>query len=510
MARISDLPPEVLAVVFEHLAADRPDDPPGQHARTHSRTNFAFSHVCGRWRAVALAEPQLWTRVHVLSPTPDCLPAMIARSRDLPLIVGIPLPPGILPERRSNRGAHYPGHRYTTESVPPFELALSLLHRIADLDIAVRIWMKCRTVVCREGASCAPLLRRLRVDGADGLYNDNTSPLPRSLLAGGAPLLEHLELYRTSVMLLWSDVQLPCLRILSVRGANYTQWSSSTHAENEYSLHGLLRTLAHSPRLEELALFNSIPAPSGLPGEVVHLAHLRRLTLQSSAARLVPLLAALSFPEDTALVLLSNSFAAESADLADQLAPRLAGRFCAVTLHITGQLVHWIAHKNGPGSEVVGEWSTRCAITAIDVPAVFKDTRTLAFRLARRQSTLATLCSLSVALPNLMTLRVNGSSTCTQCVHAFRKLPVDAFPHLREWELADLDPRPYVGASIGKALEARRAQGHATLVLRIPKSVLGSWAASAIEEKLAGSVEVLPPKECYTATPSVRREDYTW
>jgi hypothetical protein len=191
------------------------------------------------------------------------------------------------------------------------------------------------------------------------------------------------------------------------------------------------------------------------------------------------------------------------------LAP-LAGRFGAVTLRITGQLVHWIAHKNGPGSEAVGEWSTRCAITAIDVPAVFKDTRTLAFRLARRQCTLATLCTLSVALPNLMTLRVNGSSTCTQCVHAFRKLPVDAFPHLREWELADLDPRPYVGASIRKALEARRAQGHPILVLRIPKAVLGSWAASAVKEQLVGSVENLPPKECYTATPIVRREDYTW
>jgi hypothetical protein len=507
MARISDLPPEVLAVVFEHLAADRPDDPQNQHARTHSRTNFTFSHVCGYWRAVALAEPQLWTRLHVLSPTSDCLPAMIARSRDLPLIVGISLPPGILPERRSNRGTSHPGHRYTTESVPPFELAINLLHRITDLDIAVRIWMKCRTVVCREGAPCAPLLKRLRVDGADGAYNDNTLPLPRSLLAEGAPLLEHVELYRTGDTWSWSDFRLPSLRTLSVRGTQW--WGLSSIAGYNKKPHDLLRALAHSPRLEELSLFNAIPPQPGLSGEVVHLPHLRRLTLQSDAARLSLLLGGLFFPGNATLALFSSSFAAESVDLANKLAP-LAGRFSAMTLHITGQLVHWIAHKNGPDSEVVGELSTRCTSTAIDVPTVFRDIRTLAFRLARRQSTLATLCTLSAALPTLMTLRIHGSSTCTQCVHAFRKLPVDAFPHLREWELADLDPRPYVGASIRKALEARRAQGHPVLVLRIPESVVGSWAASAVGEKLVGCIEVLPSKECYTTAPSVRREDYTW
>jgi hypothetical protein len=92
MARISDLPPEVLVVAFGHLAEDRPDDPPGQHARTHSRTNFSFTHVCREWRNVALAEPRLWTRIFTLSTLAECVLAMLERSRDLPLVMDIPCP----------------------------------------------------------------------------------------------------------------------------------------------------------------------------------------------------------------------------------------------------------------------------------------------------------------------------------------------------------------------------------------------------------------------------------
>jgi hypothetical protein len=90
---------DVMFVVFAHLAADRPDDSPGPRARTHSRTNFAFSHVCRHWRAAALAEPRLWTRIHALSPAPGCMPTMIARSQGLPLILCV--------QRRLARDIHF-------------------------------------------------------------------------------------------------------------------------------------------------------------------------------------------------------------------------------------------------------------------------------------------------------------------------------------------------------------------------------------------------------------------
>jgi hypothetical protein len=493
MARISDIPPEVLAIVFGHLAADRPDDPPDHYARTHSRTNFTFSHVCGYWRAVALAEPRLWARVHVLSPASDCLPTMIARSRNAPLVVGIPLPPYV----------SYP-FVLGFQAQASFPRTLSLLPQIADLDITVRAWMLARTIVYREEAPCAPLLKRLRVDGMD---NAHFPPLPQSLLAGGAPLLVHVELSRTSAQWAWSAFRLPCLRKLSVRATK--QWSASMNAVDRDTLDVLLGALAHSPQLEELALFSSIPPPSSVPGEMVHLPHLRRLTLQSDAVRLAALIAALSLPENTSRAILSNSSPDESVRLEDGLAP-LAGRFRTVALHVTGELVHWIAHRDGLGSEIVGEWRTRCTGDVIAVPAMFKDTHALALRLARRQSLLSALSTLSAALPYLTTLRVHGNTTCLQCVHAFRKLPADAFPTLREWELADLEPRPYIEAPIRKALEVRQMHGHGLLVLRLPEEVLGPWTAGAVEEQLVGSIEVLPSKECYTSGPRVRREDYRW
>jgi hypothetical protein len=502
MARIGDIPPEVLAIVFGHLAADRPDDPPDQYARTHSRANFAFSHVCGYWRAVALAEPRLWARVYVLSPAPDCLPTMIARSRDAPLVVGIPLPPYV-PYVRGSQGR---GSHAIARAQASFERTLNLLPEIADLDITVRAWMLSGTirVVYREETPCAPLLKRLRVDGMDSAC---LPPLPQSLLGGGAPLLVHVELSRTSAQWAWSAVRLPCLRTLSVRATK--EWSVSMYAVDRDTLDALLGALAHSPQLEELALFSSIPPPSSVPVEIVHLPHLRRLTLQSDAVRLAALLAALSFPETTSRAILSNSSPDESVSLEGELAP-LAGRFRTVALHVTGELVHWIAHKDGLGSEIVGEWRTRCTGDVIAVPAMFKDTHALALRLAKRQPLLSALSALSAALPSLTMLRVYGETTCLQCVHAFRKLPADAFPNLREWELADLEPRPYIEALIRKVLEARQMHGHALLVLRLPEEVLGPWTAGVVEEQLVGRIEVLPSKECYTPAPRVRREDYRW
>jgi hypothetical protein len=500
MARISDIPSEVLAIVFGHLAADRPEDAPDQYARTHSRANFTFSHVCGYWRAVALAEPRLWARVHVLSPAPDCLPTMIARSRDVPLVVGIPLPPYV-PYVCGSQGR---GSHSIMRAQASFERTLNLLHQVADLDITVRAWMLACTIVYREEAPYAPLLKRLRVDGMDNAY---LPPLPQSLLAGGAPLLVHVELSRTSAQWAWSAVRLPCLRTLSVRATK--QWSASIYGVDRDTLDALLGALAQSPQLEELALFSSIPPQSSVPVEVVRLPHLRRLTLQSDAVRLAALLAALSFPENTSRAILSNSSPGESVSLEDELAP-LAGRFRTVALHVTGELVHWIAHKDGLSSEIAGEWRTRCTGDMIAVPAMFRDTHTLALRLAKRQSLLSALSALSAALPSLTTLRVYGETTCLQCVHAFRKLPADAFPNLREWELADLEPRPYTEALIRKAVEVRQTYGHGLLVLRLPEEVLGPCTAGAVEEQLVGSIEVIPSKECYTPTPRVRREDYRW
>jgi hypothetical protein len=58
------LPSEILLHIFAYLAADKPiQDLSIRNGRTHTRTNFALSHVCRWWRELALDEPRLWTRI---------------------------------------------------------------------------------------------------------------------------------------------------------------------------------------------------------------------------------------------------------------------------------------------------------------------------------------------------------------------------------------------------------------------------------------------------------------
>jgi hypothetical protein len=61
---IDILPSEILLHILAYLAADEPvQDLSIKDGRTHSRTNFIFSHVCRWWRQLALDEPGLWTRI---------------------------------------------------------------------------------------------------------------------------------------------------------------------------------------------------------------------------------------------------------------------------------------------------------------------------------------------------------------------------------------------------------------------------------------------------------------
>ena len=89
---ISTLPVEILACIFEEAVADEQDDLAlseeewceGQfHA---DEVNFTISHVCHRWRAVALATPSLWSNVCAgFNTEPNALFAVLERSRSAPL-----------------------------------------------------------------------------------------------------------------------------------------------------------------------------------------------------------------------------------------------------------------------------------------------------------------------------------------------------------------------------------------------------------------------------------------
>lgn len=87
------LPPELLCRIFAYCVPTTL-----AHPRSKSRRDacwIGFSQVCRRWRAVALADPWLWT-VLDLSGQSIWTETMMARSRSLPLYLRTPVPPHVV------------------------------------------------------------------------------------------------------------------------------------------------------------------------------------------------------------------------------------------------------------------------------------------------------------------------------------------------------------------------------------------------------------------------------
>jgi hypothetical protein len=486
MTQITELPPEVLTLIFGHLAADRPDDPPDQHARTHSRTNFAFSHVCRYWRRAALAEPRLWTRIHALSPVHECILSRIERSRDLALVVVVPCPKGGPNADWRN------GWDQRRISLP--ELSMEQLHRISTLDVTVRAWMRpaLSVPIQHDSNVQAPLLKHLRVDCIDCRHS---LFLPLGLLIGGAPLLESLDLCRTNQFWGWGSIRLQNLKHLSVH-AGWSRWGGSARAVETHSMDQLVVALAHSPQLEELTLLNCIPLLRSPPTCIAQLPNLRRIRLNSVSERIRNLLVYLSLPPSASRDFHVTWSDIEDHSLSDDLAV-LSGRIHSLDLHLDHRLARWTAFDLG--SDTLAEWKI---VYVEDVtespPAVFSEAQELSLQWSG-MGTLTTLFFISTALPTLGVLSVKGGRNCMKCIRAFGKLPADAFPQLREWDLLDLDKwwHPSVGNSqveimcglIESALAARQALGHRLLVLCVPSQLLGPWSIRIVERQLVSKVE---------------------
>ena len=96
---ISDLPPELLVQIFRFYALQVPPWPRGSRYRSIQRQGWiAVTHVCRRWRQVALGDPSLWARITGFSSRPKWISEMLVRAGNAPLTVDLPATPvpGIL------------------------------------------------------------------------------------------------------------------------------------------------------------------------------------------------------------------------------------------------------------------------------------------------------------------------------------------------------------------------------------------------------------------------------
>ncbi|KAI0061471.1 hypothetical protein BV25DRAFT_759335 [Artomyces pyxidatus] len=220
-APVSRLPPELLARIFAYYAKDdmiwRKKKP--------GIGWISVTHVCRRWRHVALGDSRLWS--HIFLPLNTMLlEEFISRSKVSPLSV-----------------SWISGYTYSTPWRPnpwPTELALTSLVRVERLHFD-------------------------NFDGdAEGLY---------SLLSSPAPILEEAQILGLSIPKNVFGGSAPNLRHLSIRESMHFPWgsgalSSIVSLNIEYSLDlrpprpsqaDVMKALHKMPFLEQLSLIRCLP-----------------------------------------------------------------------------------------------------------------------------------------------------------------------------------------------------------------------------------------------------------
>lgn len=196
---VSSLPSELLSCIFGHLLPVigprlyRPTDDcmAKRHDKTRNqiagatRDMISATHVCRRWRNVALANPTLWTFLWLENPS--WLQRMVERSKNAPLIIVQTL------ER-------YPSDDYIRVLFPglfrrlqPRRLSLQLQSDLGSRthDNLISI----PTMLLRP----APSLEMLEIDAFYGGVNDaplwrSLSRFPQNFLGGHAPSLRELSI----------------------------------------------------------------------------------------------------------------------------------------------------------------------------------------------------------------------------------------------------------------------------------------------------------------------------
>lgn len=194
---VSSLPSELLSCIFGHLLPVigprhyRPTDDymPERHDKTRNqiadatRDLISATHVCRRWRNVALANPTLWTFLWL--DNRSWLKRMVERSKNAPLIIMQTLD-------------RYLPHDYIRDLLPclfrrlqPRRLSLQLDLGFRALDNLVSI----PTMLLRP----APSLEILEIDAMYGGVNDAPlwrylSRFPEHFLGGHAPSLRELSI----------------------------------------------------------------------------------------------------------------------------------------------------------------------------------------------------------------------------------------------------------------------------------------------------------------------------
>lgn len=272
LASIAILPPEILSRVFRFASIL-------WQTYKHSTTWTVVTHVCRRWRLVALDHPALWTDID-LSFSRDWVQAMLIRSKEAPL--------NILNANINNWSRHLKSLRDVLEHFP----------RIRTFHLAYS--SSAEVIPVLEGLSSPALqLHSLSLTSQDHIRANMT---PANFLAGGAPRLRKLVLAHC---------------IIPWESPIYQNLQSLTHLTIQQipdnrriaGVETLVTMLATMTALKSLIMTQSLPLFSDMTAAVnstpnhVHLRELAHLELGGTILECGSLLNYLSFPSQSSIKL---------------------------------------------------------------------------------------------------------------------------------------------------------------------------------------------------------------
>jgi len=267
---ISILPVEILARIF-HLVAF------SEHPNSHRPElgSVYFTHVCRRWRQVALDDSTLWTHFSNTPRNKDWIAERLSRARNAPLVIEL-------------------GRSVVKDTFSLFTPHISHTRELYLYNLSFHH----SEVVQEISTQNAPALERLKIGMS--ISTDPKHLVLQSFFKGPLPKLQILCI--VDILFPWS--LFPRGRLTELRVTLSEEVSTVTSKVSPHGdLNQLIDLLVNCPALEILTLKNCLPAMvsefSG--GQTIHLPRLSRLHLGGSSSRITDLLKMLKLSSSTKL-----------------------------------------------------------------------------------------------------------------------------------------------------------------------------------------------------------------
>jgi hypothetical protein len=287
---IGRLPPEILSCIFSFHASNqsppkdpihKPDDP-SPSGSSPNRLGLGWitvTHICRRWRQVALSDPNLWSTI-IFDLGAEWAEEMLARSEAT-----------LISYSRDLSSQPRVSTRRSVDDEATLRKHLSRVRRLVLSGDPESLAPAARALT-----TPAPHLESLELRNAPG---NLCITLPSDLFAHDAPKLRHVTLFGLAIR--WDSPLFRDLTHLEIRIPRRAPTVESILLSIP-TVERLLSILEAMPSLQVLTLGNCLPRPEST-GRVVPLRYMSKLSLDGSPSEVVAVLERVSLPSSASLSL---------------------------------------------------------------------------------------------------------------------------------------------------------------------------------------------------------------